>query len=131
MISSPETLPRMAWAEYLAYEQDQSVRHELVDGYLYAMTGASDRHEEIALNLASALRVHLRSTVCRVYKSALKIRIADDFFYPDVFVSCSTFLLGTSLRSFAQPTVVTNLFNPYLYATIMMAAIISAIRGNR
>ena len=46
--------------EYLAYERDQSVRHELVDGYLYAMTGASDRHEEIALNLASALRVHLK-----------------------------------------------------------------------
>lgn len=89
MISSPETLPRMSWAEYLAYEQDQPIRHELVDGYLYAMTGASDRHEEIALNLASALRVHLRSTVCRVYKGDLKIRIADDFFYPDVFVRCS------------------------------------------
>ena len=61
MISSPETLPRMTWAEYLAYEQGQSIRHELVDGYLYAMTGASDRHEEIALNLASALRVHFNS----------------------------------------------------------------------
>ena len=75
--------------EYLAYERDQSVRHELVDGYLYAMTGASDRHEEIALNLASALRVHLKNAPCRVYKGDLKIRVADDFFYPDVFVRCS------------------------------------------
>jgi Uma2 family endonuclease len=89
MINSPETLPRMTPAEYLAYEQDQSIRHELVDGYLYAMTGASDRHEEIALNLASALRVHLKSAPCRVYKGDLKIRVADDFFYPDVFVRCS------------------------------------------
>jgi Uma2 family endonuclease len=88
MISSPEALPRMSPAEYLAYEKDQLVRHELVDGYLYAMTGASDRHEEIALNLASALRLHLRGTPCRVYKSDLKIRIADDFYYPDVFVRC-------------------------------------------
>lgn len=89
MISSPETLPRMTPAEYLSYEQDQPVRHELVDRYLYAMTGASDRHEEIALNLASALRVHLKGVPCRVYKGDLKIRVADDFFYPDVFVRCS------------------------------------------
>ena len=57
MISFPEALPRMTPKEYLAYEQDQPLRHELVDGYLYAMTGTSDRHEEIALNLATALRV--------------------------------------------------------------------------
>ncbi|MGH8548369.1 MAG: Uma2 family endonuclease [Methylococcales bacterium] len=88
MISSPEALPRMLPAEYLEYEQNQSIRHELVDGYLYAMTGASDRHEEIALNLAAALRMHLREIPCRVYKGDLKIRVADDFYYADVFVRC-------------------------------------------
>jgi Uma2 family endonuclease len=89
MVSSPDVLPRMSPEAYLAYEQDQPVRHELVDGYLYAMTGATDRHEEIALNLASALRAHLRGGPCRVYKGDLKIRVADDFYYPDVFVRCS------------------------------------------
>ena len=49
---------------YVAYEQDPPVRHELVDGYLYAMSGGTDRHEEIVLNLASALRVHLRGGPC-------------------------------------------------------------------
>jgi len=88
MIISPDTLPRMTPEAYLAYEREQSIRHELVDGYLYAMTGASDRHEEIALNLAAALRVHLRGSKCRAYKGDLKLRIGDDFFYPDVFVRC-------------------------------------------
>jgi Uma2 family endonuclease len=88
MVSSPDGLPRMSPEAYLGYEQDQPIRHELVDGYLYAMTGATDRHEEIALNLASALRVHLRGGPCRVYKGDLKIRVADDFYYPDVFVWC-------------------------------------------
>ena len=88
MLTSPESLPRLTPDEYLAYERQQQLRHELVDGYLYAMTGASDRHEEIALNLAAALRVHLRGGPCRVYKGDLKIRIADDFYYPDVFVRC-------------------------------------------
>ena len=88
MLVSPESLPRLTPDDYLGYEQQQQLRHELVDGYLYAMTGASDRHEEIALNLAAALRTHLRGGPCRVYKGDLKIRVADDFYYPDVFVRC-------------------------------------------
>ena len=89
MIISPESLPRMNVDEYLAYEQAQELRHELVDGYLYAMTAASDRHEEITLNLAAALHNHLRNTPCRAYESGLKLRIGDDFYYPDVFVRCN------------------------------------------
>lgn len=89
MSSSPEALPRMKPERYLAYEREQPIRHELVDGYLYATTGASDRHEEIALNLAAELRQAVRGTSCRVYKGDLKIRVADDFYYPDVFVRCS------------------------------------------
>jgi Uma2 family endonuclease len=84
-----ESLPRMTVSEYLAFEQESEIRHELVDGYLYAMTGASDRHEEIAANLLAALHGHLQGTGCRVYGSNLKIRVGDDFFYPDLFVRCS------------------------------------------
>jgi Uma2 family endonuclease len=84
-----QTLPRMSVEAYLAYERDQEPRHELVDGYLYAMTGASDRHEEIAANLLAALHRHLRGSDCRVYGSNLKIRVGDDFFYPDLFVRCA------------------------------------------
>ena len=89
MSAAPESLPCLTPEDYLVYEREQPVRHELVDGYPYAMTGASDRHEEIALNLAAALRVHLRGSRCRVYKGDLKIRVADEFYYPDVFVRCS------------------------------------------
>lgn len=89
MMISPESLPRMVPEQYLLYESEQQIRHELVDGYLYAMTGASDRHEEIALNLAATLQVHLRGTNCRTYKGDLKIRVADDFYYPDIFVRCN------------------------------------------
>jgi hypothetical protein len=56
-----------------------------VDGYLYAMKGASDRHEEIAANLLAAIHAHLRSGDCRVYGAKLKLRAGDDFFYLDAF----------------------------------------------
>jgi len=84
-----QTLPRMSVEAYLAYERDQEARHERVDGYLYAMTGAGDRHEEIAANLLAALHRHLQGSGCRVYGSNLKIRVGDDFYYPDLFVRCA------------------------------------------
>jgi Uma2 family endonuclease len=84
-----ETLPRLSPEDYLAYEQVSDCRHELVDGYLYAMTGASDRHEEIVANLLASIHSHLGSSGCRVYGANLKVRIGDDFFYPDLFVRCA------------------------------------------
>lgn len=85
-----ESLPRMSVSDYLNFERESETRHELVDGYLYAMTGASDRHEEIAANLLAALHPHLQGSGCRVYGSNLKIRVGDDFLYPDLFVRCAT-----------------------------------------
>lgn len=43
-------------ADYLAMEQASDVRHEFVAGQVFAMTGARDRHNAVALNIASALR---------------------------------------------------------------------------
>ena len=85
-----ESLPRMSVSDYLVFERESELRHELVGGYLYAMTGASDRHEEIAANLLAALHQHLHGSGCRVYGSNLKIRVGDDFLYPDLFVRCAT-----------------------------------------
>lgn len=84
MTISPESLPQMSPNDYLKYESSQDIRHELVDGYLYAMTGASDRLEEITLNLVASLHAHLRGSACRAYKGDLKIRHQDNFYYPDV-----------------------------------------------
>ena len=41
--------------EYLEGERLSEIRHEYVDGYVYAMAGASDDHNRIALNLAAEL----------------------------------------------------------------------------
>jgi Uma2 family endonuclease len=84
-----ETLPAITPEQYLAFERESERRHELVDGYLYAMTGASDRHEEIAGNLLAAIHAHLRGSGCRVYGANLKLRVGDDFFYPDLFLRCA------------------------------------------
>jgi len=75
--------------EYLAHEKDSPVRHEYVDGQIYAMAGASDRHNRIALNLASRLNDHLNGGPCEVFIADMKV-IVDPlvYYYPDVVVAC-------------------------------------------
>lgn len=76
---------------YLEWERKQQIRHEYVDGEVFAMSGATDAHVTVTLNLASLLRAHLRGTRCRVYMADMKLRVdaANAFFYPDILVSCS------------------------------------------
>jgi Uma2 family endonuclease len=91
MSSTAHKLPITA-AEYLEGELRSETRHEFVDGRVYAMSGASRRHDEICLDLASILQAHLRGSSCRTYIEALKVRVADDlggsYYYPGVFVAC-------------------------------------------
>lgn len=76
--------------EYLEAEKSAPVRHEYVAGQIYAMAGASDAHNTIALNFATLLRSGLRSGPCRAYMSDMKVWIeaASVFYYPDVLVTC-------------------------------------------
>ena len=74
--------------DYLEGECHSDVRHELVAGQVYAMVGASSNHNLIAGNIFSALHAHLRGKPCQAFMSDMKVRVANDFYYPDVMVSC-------------------------------------------
>lgn len=74
--------------QYIEEEKKSEVRHELVDGQVYAMVGASNAHNLIAGRLYVALHGHLREP-CVVYMSDMKVRTANDFYYPDLVVSCA------------------------------------------
>ncbi len=93
MSSSAKKLPVTA-AEYLEGERSSEVRHEFVDGRIYAMSGASLRHNEICGDIFGLLKNHLRGGPCRVFIEAVKVELADDlteaYYYPDVFVTCET-----------------------------------------
>lgn len=78
--------------EYIEGEKLSEVRHEYIGGLVYAMAGASDEHNAISLNLASALLAHLRGKSCRVFMADSKARLRADaediFYYPDLMVAC-------------------------------------------
>ncbi|BAZ41275.1 hypothetical protein NIES4101_72370 [Calothrix sp. NIES-4101] len=78
--------------EYLKFELESDIRHEYVDGEIFAMAGASEEHNLIAINIIALLRPHLRGTPCRAFVSDMKVKIkvqkADIFYYPDLLVTC-------------------------------------------
>lgn len=77
-------------SEYLRLEARSPVRHEYLNGELFAMTGGTLRHNTIAVNLTSALKTHLRNTECRPYLADVRVRVASSnaYYYPDVLVVC-------------------------------------------
>ncbi len=82
--------PCISIDDYLAGENDGLVRHEYVDGYIYAMTGASATHNLIALNCAARLLKSARNQGCEVFISDMKLSISawSSFYYPDVMICC-------------------------------------------
>jgi Uma2 family endonuclease len=78
--------------EYLEGEKVSQVKHEYIDGEVYAMAGASDAHVTITMNFSMLLRNHLRGSDCRVYMADMKAQIQaiNRYYYPDVIVTCDT-----------------------------------------
>lgn len=74
--------------EYLKGEPSSEVKHELIDGHVYAMAGASANHQRISVNILSEFSNHLKNVPCEPFGSNMKVRIDSNFFYPDVIVDC-------------------------------------------
>ena len=89
MIATPK-YPFTSPEEYLTGEEQSQIKHEYIDGQVYAMSGGSDAHNTITLNLASALKTHLRGGHCRTFAADMKTRIQliNRYYYPDVMVTC-------------------------------------------
>lgn len=82
--------PCLSEQDYLEGEKSSDIRHEYVDGQVYAMAGASKRHGVIAGNLFAHLREKSKGTSCTVYQSDMKVRTVGrkGYYYPDVVVGC-------------------------------------------
>jgi Uma2 family endonuclease len=83
-------IQHMSPQEYLEWEEKQPIKYEYLNGEVYAMTGGTLPHSSITLNLASALKTHLRGKGCKVFITDAKVGVSINgpFFYPDIVVSC-------------------------------------------
>lgn len=76
--------------EYLRAEERRTIRHEYYRGEVYAVSGGTARHSQIAANVITYLGIAARGTRCRVFTSDFKVQPSDDaVYYPDVSVVCA------------------------------------------
>ncbi len=78
--------------QYLEDEKIREIKHEYVNGEVYAMSGASRNHNILSQSISRLLGNHLDGTRCNVFIADMKVRISNrynsNFFYPDVVVAC-------------------------------------------
>ncbi|OUC13298.1 MAG: hypothetical protein B0A82_17565 [Alkalinema sp. CACIAM 70d] len=76
--------------EYLADEEQRLVKHEYIDGAVYAVASASDAHATITFNLPMLLIPHIRKQGCRGYGSGMKTHVPqrNTYYYADFIVTC-------------------------------------------
>jgi Uma2 family endonuclease len=103
-MAPPAHTIRYTLAEYLALERSSNVKHEFLDGQIYAMAGGTPEHAALAAAVLGLLFAELRGGPCRAYDADLRVRTPTGLStYPDVTVVC-----GASTRDREDAQAVTN-----------------------
>lgn len=73
--------------EYFIYEEVSELKHELINGNLYEMSGSSKYHNKLERFIANFLEELLNDNKYEVFIEGFKVKTPNgDFFYPDVIV---------------------------------------------
>ncbi len=99
-MATPKERIRYSVEEYLTMERASDIRHEYLDGYVYAMAGESEAHGIITNNFNGLLWQSLRGSGCRTFDKDTKVQSGEIplikpkyppknlFSYPDLLVVC-------------------------------------------
>ncbi|MCK5917242.1 MAG: Uma2 family endonuclease [Cocleimonas sp.] len=75
--------------EYLKGEKQSDIKYEYADGQMYAMAGASLKHNIITANIFGLLWNHLKNQSCFPLSSDMLLETSStQYRYPDVMVIC-------------------------------------------
>lgn len=106
---------RFSYAEYLARERETGLRHEFLDGQVFAMAGGTPEHARLIAEVTFALRRAVDPKRCRVFSADLRIRIPPTGLstYPDVAIVCGTVEVDREdPNAVVNPTVLVEVLSP-------------------
>lgn len=101
--------------DYLKAERESDLRHEYLDGQVYAMAGESPDHSTICFNLAVIVGTQLRGKSCRGFSPNMKVRTPPKnlFVYPDLTVVCGEPVFHDERRDvLTNPKVIVEVLSP-------------------
>ena len=79
---------RVCVEQYLEDELNSEIRHEYIDGYVYAMSGANKNQRRLSVNVGSLFHNHLQTGPCEASIADARVKVGTNYFYPDVVVDC-------------------------------------------
>ena len=108
-MSWPQTHHVFTPEEYLALERPSEIRHEYLDGTVYAMAGETPEHSLVCFNLGGIMHAQLKGKPCRGFSPNIKVRTDQSglFAYPDLTIVCGEPLYHDNHRDIlTNPTVI-------------------------
>jgi Uma2 family endonuclease len=113
MVAIKDYSPRFTSEEYFAWEERQLERHEYMNGEVYAMSGGTVTHSQIASNFNRLLGNHLRGSGCKTLNSDCRVKVLgmDKYVYPDTSVTCDE-RDKTTTQYIAHPCLIIEVLSP-------------------
>ena len=108
-------LPALSAAQYLELERLSEMRHEFLDGLMYAMAGESPDHSRICFNLATIVGPKIQNRNCEGFSPNMKVRtgVGDLYAYPDLMIVCGVALFHDDKGDvLLNPTVIFEVLSP-------------------
>jgi Uma2 family endonuclease len=124
-MSAPAHRIHYTFADYLALEASSNVKHEYLEGQIYAMAGGTPEHAALAAAVIGLLFNQLRAGRCRAHDADLRVRVRATGLatYPDVTVVCGPRELDPD-----DPNAVTN---PTLVVEVLSRSTEEYDRGDK
>ncbi len=100
-------------AEYLEFERQSEVKHELIDGEIFVPAGAVKRHNQISANIIRLLGNQLLERDCNAFSSDMRVKITPTgkYTYPDIVAVCGEEIYEDSTED--------TLLNPQLIIEVL------------
>jgi Uma2 family endonuclease len=94
-------------------ERSHDVKHDYIDGQIYAMAGGSLAHSRVSINVLKALDAILGRGPCRAYNSDAAVRLSPTrYTYPDATVTCDERDRPTTkLREIQAPRIIVEVLS--------------------
>ena len=113
MSSQPQ--PRLSPEKYLEIERKAQVKSEYYAGEMFAMAGATYRHNLITFNIGGELRTRLRGRNCRVTGTDMRVCTGPEglYSYPDIIVICDEpRFLDNQFDTLLNPVMIVEILSP-------------------
>lgn len=111
--------------EYLEMERRADYKSEFFEGEIFAMTGASRKHNLIAMNIGAGFHQQLRQRGCETYMNDMRVRVSPTglYTYPDIIIVCGPPDFDDEQKD--------TLLNPTVIVEVLSASTESYDRGRK